>query len=182
MSRFKNLDKDARSEFWKAVRNNGGKANIRAMVKETFKKYEKHEKKTTASGAYQPISWYEKQGYDGDVIRNQCTDSVEHPILGKCYRLEILSAEDSSIYGYERSNTFDGEYQDDGDEGISRPAMTPKPIADQRNGAIAMQRNMKQQFKELEMTVKKNKENANKVLAIVSGELAITEIVTKSKH
>jgi hypothetical protein len=182
MSRFKNLDKDARSEFWKAVRSNGDKANIRAMVKETFKKYEKHEKKTTASGAYQPISWYEKQGYDGDVIRNQCTDSVEHPILGKCYRLEILSAEDSSIYGYERSNTFDGEYQDDGDEGNSRPAMTPKPFADQRNGAIAMQRNMKQQFKELEMTVKKNKENANKVLAIVSGELAITEIVTKSKH
>jgi hypothetical protein len=182
MSRFKNLDKDARSEFWKAVRNNGGKANIRAMVKETFKKYEKHEKKTTASGAYQPISWYEKQGYDGDVIRNRCTDSVEHPILGKCYRLEILSAEDSSIYGYERSDTFDGEYQDDGDEGNSRPAMTPKVTADQRNGAIAMQRNMKQQFKELEMTVKKNKENANKVLAIVSGELAITEIVTKSKH
>eukprot|EP00959_Pyramimonas_sp_CCMP1952_P157376 3291048-Pyramimonas_sp.AAC.1 len=37
--------------------------------------------------------WYKKQGFPWRRIKPMCTDVVQHPVLGKCYRAEIHEIE-----------------------------------------------------------------------------------------
>ena len=42
-------------------------------------------------GEYLPLSVYEKRGFDIDAIREKCTDTEEHPVLGTAYTVCIRS-------------------------------------------------------------------------------------------
>ena len=48
-------------------------------------------------GEYLPLSVYEKRGFDVEAIRQKCTDTEEHPILGTTYRVCIRSAFSKTI-------------------------------------------------------------------------------------
>ena len=46
-------------------------------------------KKSSTGGGYYPRSWYDAQGFDGQLIEDTCQDKREHPLLGTCYCVEI---------------------------------------------------------------------------------------------
>jgi hypothetical protein len=87
---FSGLSKELKEQFWKRIREDGSKANILKMAKRSLIAYEDQEIRTGALGDYKPLSWYDRQGYDPKAIQEKCDDTMEHKVLGICYRVEFV--------------------------------------------------------------------------------------------
>ena len=61
------------------------------LAKSTLEKVFTQRFVESSEGSYLPLSVYEKQGYDIEQISKQCNDFMEHPVLGRVYRVVILA-------------------------------------------------------------------------------------------
>ena len=189
---FSGLSKDQKEKFWKAIRNDGSKNNILKMAKRSLIEYEEREIQSGALGDYKPLSWYERQGYDGQKIEERCDDTMEHRVLGTCYRVEIVGGGET----WRRGTRQTDEANEEQTEGNSAPlaigsgassssshiALAAEAAKQQAAAAKDKMFNFKKEMAELQKTKKKNEEEAQKVLREVSGELVIIEQLVKARQ
>jgi hypothetical protein len=53
--------------------------------------------KTSVTGKYVPLSVYKKEGFDWERIEEHCKDTMVDPVLGLCYRVNILAVEEHTV-------------------------------------------------------------------------------------
>ena len=88
---FSGLSKEIKTQFWKDVRSDGSKANILKLCKRSLQAYEESGVEGRANGAYEPLGYYATKGYDTKRIEDLCTDTMDHAVLGKCYKIDVIS-------------------------------------------------------------------------------------------
>eukprot|EP00959_Pyramimonas_sp_CCMP1952_P363591 7613623-Pyramimonas_sp.AAC.1 len=68
-------------------------------------------------GGYYPLGWYKRQGFPCKRIRTTCTDTLSHPILGMCYKVDIHLFEkwEAQIASRSRTEWVDAQVSDEGD-------------------------------------------------------------------
>ena len=70
---------------------------VRGFVVQTMSEVIKTRRTQTTAGTFQPLTWYEKQGYCVEDIEARAA-SRECPILGKVYLLPLISISDEEIH------------------------------------------------------------------------------------
>ena len=53
-----------------------------------------HSQEDGTKHEFLPLSVYATQGFDVELIRTKCKDTMEHPVLGLCYRLDVFAGSD----------------------------------------------------------------------------------------
>ena len=82
---FRELDEKTQEAFWRAPGNT--KAELEANVKKNVIRSFIQRRTAANKGSYQPISWYERQGYDVVRIEAEITDTKVILGLGLCYKV-----------------------------------------------------------------------------------------------
>ena len=85
---FDELPDEEQAEFWRA--GNTRKDLLNQLTKSVSEVTEKT-KTNSVNGTYYPLSWYEKNGFDVEKIKKNCTDTEEHAVLGLTYRVDLRS-------------------------------------------------------------------------------------------
>jgi hypothetical protein len=187
---FSGLSKELKEQFWKRIREDGSKANILKMAKRSLIAYEDREIRTGALGDYKPLSWYDRQGYDPKAIQEKCDDTMEHKVLGICYRVEFVGGGEIWKKGTRQTDEFHDEEKLEGNSvhcnsassSSSRASAAATAAAQQAAAAKEKMANFKKQMAELQKTKQKHEDEAQKVLKEVSGELFIVAQLVKSKQ
>eukprot|EP00435_Cladocopium_sp_Y103_P058072 s891_g20.t1 len=67
---------------------------VRTELKQCMVLRTTHTRIENSGGTYQPLSWYEKQGYNTEDVESKA-DCRENPVLGPCYLVPLLSINES---------------------------------------------------------------------------------------
>ena len=92
---FKELQEEEQQKFWasESTDTKGLKQlAVDFLVKKRVESYTTEEK-----GSYLPLSVYEKMGYDVGRIEAKCEDFKEDPLLGRVFRVKLMSTTDSTM-------------------------------------------------------------------------------------
>ena len=84
---FLELDEKSQEAFWCAPGKT--KADLEANVKKHVIRLIIKRRTAASKGSYQPISWYERQGYDVARIVDEITDTKVMKGLGLCYKVFV---------------------------------------------------------------------------------------------
>jgi hypothetical protein len=84
---FLELDQKTQEAFWCAPGKS--KAELEANVKKHVIRCIIKRRTAESKGSYQPISWYERQGYDVARIVDEITDTKVMKGLGLCYKVFV---------------------------------------------------------------------------------------------
>jgi hypothetical protein len=86
---FSSLPPSQQEAFWQSEAR--GKVEIQnALVKEVTD-YRHEEERTSVGGKFLPLSVLKAKGFDVETIEKNCTDTEEHPVLGKTYNIKLKS-------------------------------------------------------------------------------------------
>ena len=92
---FSDLPPHQQIAFWQSEAK--GKVNIKnALVKEVTD-YRHEEQSVAVGGTYLPISVLKAKGFDTELVEKNCTDTEEHPVLGKTYNLNLKTVTKEEI-------------------------------------------------------------------------------------
>ena len=92
---------EQRNFFKRCLELRGGDGNplrykqVRTELKQSMVLRTTHTRIENSGGTYQPLSWYEKQGYCTDDIESKA-DCKDNPVLGPCYLVPLLSINEST--------------------------------------------------------------------------------------
>ena len=75
--------------------------DVLAAAEAFVKMYEVQEEYFDNGGAFQPLDYWAKQGYDADAIKTKTKDSDKmwHDVLGECYRVRMVTSGTSGKRG-----------------------------------------------------------------------------------
>ena len=93
---LKDFPPEKKESFWKEAAETAGTADLRKLLAEHLTTTREEADFAESSGSYQPLSWYEKQGYNTELIEQRCGDTRTHPIFGKVYRVAFDSSGSSA--------------------------------------------------------------------------------------
>ena len=186
MEGFAAIPEEARTAFWLEIAGDGSQENLSKVMNDTLTKFHKTETVNKTSGDYLPLSWYEKQGFDPVAIEANCKDTQQHPVLGLCYRVEILGGGTETRDGHQRNHSLEAG-PSGGDGGMpasGKPASVPNTKA--QNAAMAASSKAQQkvaadEIKKMKQEAAASKALATKVLGKLSGELVQLEVLVKGK-
>ena len=102
---FKTMSPDQQQEFYASVRDVTDKKQLKMITDEKISINKQSAKGATEAGDYLPLSVLKTRGFNVKRIKERCTDIQRHPILGKCYRVDILQK-------YERNEEQHNRMQD----------------------------------------------------------------------
>ena len=108
---FKTLTVAEQQEFYTSVRNASNAKQLKMITDEKISINKQSAKGAVDSCEYLPISVLKKRGFNVKKIKKRCTDIQLHPILGKCYRIDILSKYEKNEEQHNRkqdTNVSDG--------------------------------------------------------------------------
>ena len=105
MEEFAKQELPARQEFMKSVKGLSAKEAAQ-KAKEFFKSFSSKENGYVHGGAFWPLSKWAQEGFDSVAIeaRTPQRDIMQHNILGRCYRVKIVSTYESGRHGHERGD------------------------------------------------------------------------------
>ena len=98
---FKEFNDDEKRDFYKNVKGVKGPKKLAKF------KNEKLHFRRVHSYQYQPLSYWSARGYDAQAIEQNCKDTVDHDILGKCYCIDITFYQGEDITFYQEEKAFD---------------------------------------------------------------------------
>ena len=101
---FELMTDEAQQKFYSDVRDLSGPSAI-TKAQYTLEEYEEHERSYEMGGKFLPLSVWAAKGYDVAAIEEKSLPAniQVHPILGKCYRVEILKLAESGRHGTKRT-------------------------------------------------------------------------------
>ncbi|CAK0898713.1 unnamed protein product, partial [Prorocentrum cordatum] len=82
-----------RKAFWSGLQECTKKFEVQTHLNFTLQTLAEKGQRHGKNGGYYPLTWHRKQGSPWRRIRSTCTDAVQHPVLGKCYRVEFHEIE-----------------------------------------------------------------------------------------
>ena len=100
---FKDLKQEEKTLFYRNAHCGNNATALKALVEHTLTRYHDSYTKEGTGGDYQPLSYWERLGYDPAHIKAKCHDTLEHAVLGTCYNLHIVSKHVESIDGTTRA-------------------------------------------------------------------------------
>ena len=85
------LSNEDKVAFWRSAAST--KEDLRVAMMKISEKYSLEKSLVSQDGEYLPLSVWESRGFSAADILNKSTEDMvqEHPVLGRCYRLDILS-------------------------------------------------------------------------------------------
>jgi hypothetical protein len=86
---FESLDPEAKAQFWQDIQKAPDAASQEELVLKTLSHRIIESRISGEKGSFQPLGWYQAQGYDVKRIEKYCKDTEEHPVLGTTYRVDI---------------------------------------------------------------------------------------------
>ena len=91
---WENLSNEDTIEFYKKMlaHKTDGPLRFQALrteIKNLLISRQLDETRHGFNGQFHPLSYWEKQGYDVDMIKNKA-EQMDHPVLGKTYRVDIF--------------------------------------------------------------------------------------------
>jgi hypothetical protein len=87
---FLPLTPDQRQEFWRQANATSSNESLKALLTETIVQSQTDVARATLGGDYLPLGVWKAKGFDTEEIEAKCTDTMEHPIFGKVYRVQIF--------------------------------------------------------------------------------------------
>lgn len=106
-SEFAALSEGDKAMFWQELKKDGSGRTIAQNAVHSLAKHVSKIRRITKEGSYQPLEYYERLGYSIKTIEKECTDTDEHPILGKTYRVVITSKMEEEREEIIRSQLFE---------------------------------------------------------------------------
>ena len=88
---FCTLSSEAQASFYRSAHSLVDSKKVTNLAKATLEKIFTQRFIESSGGSYLPLSVYQQQGYDSGKIEKDCHDYLEHPVLGRVYRVAILS-------------------------------------------------------------------------------------------
>ncbi len=88
---FKTVPLEQQQAFMRRVHNKSG-PDAMVQMSESLEAYEDHQEYYKDGGAFQPLSFWQQQGYDSQAIaeKSLAHDIKDHPVLGVTYRVRII--------------------------------------------------------------------------------------------
>ena len=86
VAEFRELTEGEQQSFWRAQAH--GKEDLKSLVSNTLVKKLVESRMASDAGPFLPLSVWEKQGYDPEVIRQKAKHEM-HPVLGDTYQVRI---------------------------------------------------------------------------------------------
>ena len=93
----------------------------------TISTYEVNEEFFETSGTFQPLSYWERQGYDVNLIKANSSDKdkIKDAVLGECYRVRLLTTGERGKRGQKEESNTAGHAKGKKFKPISLPAAKP---------------------------------------------------------
>ena len=183
MDKFTKFSEGAQTEFWQSVGKPGlTLAQLQASMNHCLEKFAIEQQVDSIAGQYQPLSWYAAQGYDADLIKSKCTDIMQHEILGDTYRVNIVGSDLQTINGKKMIQDMHSA----GGSTNATPGSMPgssreNTCAIDKEKAEQLKQDQKAEMKQLQMQMKKRKDDAAKILSNLTPEQVMMGNLMKSK-
>jgi hypothetical protein len=176
--KFKQMDEDLKIEFWNQCQSKVGADDLKQVMGHFLEHSIERANSSHSKGEYQPLSWYERQGYDPEAIVAQCKDVMTHKILGPCYRVTIQGGGFTTTSFERRGQILNATPKDakPTSGGFTPSRHTANVQEDQ--AAVAQ---LKSEQANLMLNQKKQKMEASKTLSKLSAELVQMELLQKQK-
>ena len=87
----KDFTKEQEATFFCELNKKSSIADVKQYIEDTLVAERKTGKVTADGGGYFPLGYYRKKGFPVRKILSHCSDSMQHPVLGKVYKVDILS-------------------------------------------------------------------------------------------
>ena len=71
--------------------------HLEEHVVNTITRARVEKEETSVGGKHVPLSVYEKKGFNITLMEERCKDWEEHPILGRCYRVNVKAVHSKTI-------------------------------------------------------------------------------------
>ena len=115
-SDFKAISAEEKVAFMNAVADCTDADQVKLVAQEFLRRYEKKARFYMHNGEFLPLSVWANRGFDATRIEltTKPTDTMEHPVLGKCYRVAIVATGSKGEIGWERqsaANATNGDVQ-----------------------------------------------------------------------
>ena len=94
MDAVNDLSEEEQKQFYRDIKGLKGKVNLTKFMTERLKLRNIHSQADGKKHEFLPLSVYATQGFDVEAIRTKCKDTMEHEVLGTCYRLDIFAGSD----------------------------------------------------------------------------------------
>ena len=91
----KELDETERQTFWRE--SVPKKEHLFKNMTDVLTKKIVEAQQKSKGGAYLPLTVYAMQGFNVDDISARCTDTCEDPVLGTCYKVDIMRVDGWSL-------------------------------------------------------------------------------------
>ena len=107
-AKLKRASPEDRQKFWEGAAGANGVERLKAFLEEKESIVNKFSETNTKTerGEYLPLGVWKRRGFSTKRIKENCTDVIEDPILGKCYRVFIAGAECSATESKEISEVL----------------------------------------------------------------------------
>ena len=119
---FLELSQEEQQKFWRECHAQNGAPAVKALLTNTIVKSKSTSIEASLGGDYLPLSVWKAKGYDADEIEAKCADTMQHPLLGKVYRVQILGISRTAKHEEVRKNICDLIER-------KKPKLTNKPEA-----------------------------------------------------
>ena len=83
------MSDDDKANFWRDMKTKSGSAAQEEFVLHILGNKIIESRISGSKGKYLPLGAYAVLGYDTKNIQEKCRDTIEHEVLGKCYRVDI---------------------------------------------------------------------------------------------
>ena len=90
MQGFKGASQETITEFWRSLGSAKTPGERVEVMNQTLVLTRRNTRQASDLGKYMPLAWYATQGFDAELIKKECKDTMERPMLGLCYRVPIL--------------------------------------------------------------------------------------------
>ena len=176
---FKGLDLETQTQFWKSIHGDGSMENVKQSMSDFMENWFERSDFSKNAGDYQPLSWYERQGYDVEQIKEHCKDTVIHDILGLCYRVRITGGGTMSNDVTRRSQMMNPNRQEPTTSAM--PASSSARLQPSFESEQAQTQAAKDLGKALAIDRKKIMAEATKVVGKLSAEQVQMDLFMKTK-
>ena len=128
---FRSLSAEEQTQFWQQAAGASQKSLV-TLYNSKLKAVATQHATQGSKGCYQPLSWYEAQGYDAEAIRlkTPAEDRRTHPILGETFRVSLEYTDDSHTKALSEERMASGSVE----HGVAAAASSApaKPPADKK--------------------------------------------------
>ena len=102
---FKKLSPEAQLDFWAGEARTNDQIMVDLVKHVTYDRVEREANMHV--GKYLPLTAYAQMGFDPDEIKDKCTDTEVHPVLGLTYKVDIHEVSSGEIRNLVEKELFE---------------------------------------------------------------------------